>query len=142
MSGIEVVSLVLGAFPVVVWCLKQYKAPLEAFDFSKNKAQYIDRLIRALEAQRALISNDLKGVLIRIGVDREEVLNLELSEMDELLRDESLSARLTEYLGGTHKDYLNALEDCKKTLTVIARDISGLVPSAHKMVGIPCSIRS
>lgn len=94
MSGIEVAGLILGALPVVVWGLKQYKTTHDIWRRSRSKALMVDRLIEALEEQKVLIEIDLKLLLKAADIEDEEVAALNVPNYCELLQHQDVEMQL------------------------------------------------
>ncbi|KAL9116788.1 MAG: hypothetical protein Q9187_006683 [Circinaria calcarea] len=99
MSGIEVVGIILGALPVVVWGLKQYKTTHDIWRRSRSKALMVDRLIEALEEQKVLIEIDLKLLLRAADIEDEEVAALNVPNYCELLQHQDVGDAVAKYLG-------------------------------------------
>ena len=138
MSGIEVAGLVLGAVPIVIWGLEQYKTTRDIWRRSRTKALLVDRLINALQEQRVLIEIDLQLLLRAADVEDDEIVALETSSCYGLLQDSGLAKALVQYLGRAYEPYRSALQRCERILVDIARSIGGLIPGAHSQVGGAC----
>jgi len=52
MSGFEVTGVILGAIPVIISALEQYKKTRETWRRFRQKALYIDRLIQARKSRK------------------------------------------------------------------------------------------
>ncbi|KAL8676088.1 MAG: hypothetical protein Q9186_007356, partial [Xanthomendoza sp. 1 TL-2023] len=137
MSGIEAAGLVLGAIPVVIWALENYKTTREIWRRSRSKALLVDRMIDALREQRLLIELDIQVLLRAASWEDHEIAGLEDFSCYELLLDQELGAALQLHLGRAYEPYRGALARCERILTDIAQSVGGLtsrVPSqqAHK----------
>ncbi|KAL8816326.1 MAG: hypothetical protein Q9223_004640 [Gallowayella weberi] len=130
MSGIEMAGLVLGAIPVVIWALENYKTTREIWRRSRSKALLVDRLINALKEQRLLIELDVQVLLKAASYEDHEIVDLEAFSCYELLLDQGLAVALQRYLGRVYEPYRAALGRCESILTDIAQSIGGLTPRA------------
>ncbi|KAL8801036.1 MAG: hypothetical protein Q9182_004728 [Xanthomendoza sp. 2 TL-2023] len=130
MSGIEVAGLVLGAIPVLIWALENYKTTREIWRRSRSKALLVDRLINALQEQRLLIQLDVQLLLKAASYEDHETVDLEALSCHELLLDQELAVALQLYLGRVYEPYRAALGRCESILTDIAQSIGGLTPRA------------
>ncbi|KAL8810331.1 MAG: hypothetical protein Q9200_002668 [Gallowayella weberi] len=130
MSGIEMAGLVLGAIPVVIWALENYKTTREIWRRSRSKALLVDRLINALKEQRLLMELDVQVLLKAASYEDHEIVDLEAFSCYELLLDQGLAVALQRYLGRVYEPYRAALGRCESILTDIAQSIGGLTPRA------------
>lgn len=138
MSGIEVAGLVLGAVPIVIWGLGQYKTTREIWRRSRSKALLVDRLADALEEQRTLIEIDLHLLLRAADFGDGEIAALDHAKVYDMLRDPDVVEALTRYLGPVYEPYRKALLRCLRILADITRNIGGLTAGGqHKVSGIP-----
>ncbi|KAL8832344.1 MAG: hypothetical protein Q9170_004914 [Blastenia crenularia] len=128
MSGIEVAGLVLGAIPIIIWGLENYKTTREIWRRSHSKALLVDRLINALQEQRILIELDLQILLRAADYEDDEIAGLETSSFHDLLLDQGLAEPLIRYLGRIYNPYRGALERCERILIDIVQSIGGLTP--------------
>ena len=134
MSGIEVVGLVLGAVPIMIWGLGQYKTTRDIWRRSRSKALLVDRLIESLEEQKILIEIDLQLLLRAADLDDGEIALLDHSTVYDVLCDPDVVEALTQYLGALYNPYHKALLRCLRILADIARSIEGLnVGGQHKV---------
>ena len=112
MSGIEVAGLILGAVPLIIAALEQYKKTRETIYLFRRKALYIDRLIDALEEQRVLIESDLNQLLRAAGIESDEVAAAGATSCHDLLQDPDIATEIAQYLGQTFQPYQKALKRC------------------------------
>lgn len=134
MSGIEVAGLVLGAIPVVIWGLENYKVTREIWRRSRSKALLVDRLINALQEQRLLIELDLQILLRAAGFEDDEIAGLETSSCYGLLLDQRLAEPLIRYLGRVYEPYRGALDRCERIIVDIAQSIGSLASQTPSQV--------
>ena len=143
MSGIEVAGLVLGAIPLIISALEHYKATRNLWVAALQKAFYIDRLIEALEDQKALIESDLSLVLLASGFDEADIGSMDADACLVLLTKENVIGEVSDYLGNMYEHYTKALIRCQTSLVNITKDIEGLAlgPRVRCMI-FPLSISS
>ena len=121
MSGFEVAGIILGAIPIIVTALQQYKTAKEKLSYFGNKALYIDRLIDSLEEQRVLIETDLYILLKATGVD---IGAHSFMSHGQVFQDDEVEKELQDYLGAIYDPYRKALVRCEGALKAIAVKIS------------------
>lgn len=135
MSGIEIAGLVLGAVPIIIWGLGQYKTTRDIWYRSRSKALLIDRLIDALEEQRFLVEMDLKLLLRAAGFEDEEFDALDPLNCCEFFQKSEVVIAITQYLGQIYyKPYQKALKRCESNLADLARSIGGLMSGVQIQV--------
>ena len=123
MSGIEIAGLILGAIPIIVIALQQYKRTRGKLSNFGHKALYVDRLIDSLEEQKVLIEVDFCVLLRAIDCDYEPT---NLSSYSQVFQDDEVTQELQDYLGAIYVPYRKALIRCEESLIGIATRISGL----------------
>lgn len=128
MSGIEAAGLIVGAIPIVIWGLENYKTTRNIWHRSRNKALLVDRLINALREQQVLIESDLQILLRAADCEDDEIAFGKESSCYELLRNQRLARPLAQYLGRAYEPYHTALGRCERILTDLAQSIGGLMP--------------
>lgn len=131
MSGFEVTGGILGAIPVIISALEQYKKTRETWRRFRQKALYIDRLIQALEEQKVLIETDLNLLLRAVGFENDDVVAMGSDSCHDCLRDSEIATEIEQYLGQSYRPYYKALSHYEVALEEIARKIGGLVPSSQ-----------
>lgn len=136
MSGIEVAGLILGAVPLIIAALEQYKKTRETLNRFRRKALYIDRLIDALEEQRVLIESDLNQLLRAAGVESDEIAAAGAASCHDLLQSPEIARDIAQYLGQTFQPYQKALKRCECALQDIARNIGGLTPGFQVCINV------
>ena len=94
MSGFEVAGVILGAIPIIVTALQQYKKTREKLSYFRHKALYIDRLIDSLEEQKVLIEADLCILLRAIGRDL-----IDFGDCIQVFQSDEVEQELYNYLG-------------------------------------------
>ena len=138
MSGFEVTGVLLGAIPLLIAALEQYKTTKSKLRGFRYKALYIDRLIAALEEQRVLIESDLRLLLAAVGYEDEYVTALGANTSRAFLESYEISREVGSFLGLNHEPYTKRLENCRSSLEDIAKEIGGLTP-ASKVRSLPAA---
>ena len=128
MSGLEAAGLILGAIPIVVWGLQNYRITRDSWYRSRNKALLIDRLIDALREQQLLIEIDLQILLRAADCADADWELLTTSSCYDYLKDRQLAIAFANYLGRAYEPYQSALKRCEHVVTDIAQCIEGLMP--------------
>lgn len=131
MSGFEITGVILGAIPVIIGALEQYKKARETWHRFNQKGLYIDRLIQALEEQSVLIETDLHLLLRAVGFQRDDIIAKGGNNCHDCLRDSEIATEIEQYLGQSYRPYCKALSRCEVALEEIARKIGGLVPRSQ-----------
>ena len=135
MSGFEVAGLILGAIPIIVSALQQYKTTREKWRYFRGKALYIDRLIDSLEEQRVLIDADLEILFRAMGLEGNSIALFHTGDRMTILDSDEVSQELREYLGQIYDPYRNALAKCENALKAIVMHIGGLT-SGHEVLNL------
>ena len=128
MSGIEAAGLIVGAIPIIIWGLENYKVARNIWYRSRNKALLVDRLINALREQQVLIEIDLRILSRAAGCEDDEIEFLEGSSCYDFLQNQRLARPFAQYLGRVYEPYQNALGRCERILTDLAQSIGGIMP--------------
>ena len=130
MSGFEVVGLILGAVPVTIAALEQYKTAHEMLRYFSHKSVYIDRLIQALEEQKFFIESEFDIVLRAAGFDQHDIITNNAEYLQAGLLRSDIAEELDRYLGRGYDPYRKALVRCENSLGEIVKSIGGLVPGS------------
>lgn len=122
MSGLEIVGVVLGAIPITVVLIEQYRQRQIRIDFRK-KEPFVLRLIQSLKFQHYLLLNDIKLTLKGAGVEVDESV---IQSNPSLFGDTAVAEAVRDYLGPDCSIYFEAVEGCHMVLTRIFGSIKGL----------------
>ncbi|KAF2729895.1 hypothetical protein EJ04DRAFT_527438 [Polyplosphaeria fusca] len=129
MSGIEVAGLVLGALPVLLKAVEQYRGTIRAGIRFVKKRKYVEKLASALLFQQGTLTEVLRTLLIYSGCS--DVARLDVAPFD-YLNDSQVQAQLHDYLGADIDAALtSALQQSLATIKKIAGNIAGLVPTMN-----------
>ncbi len=127
-TGVETAGLVLAVIPLTTSTLENYNETRSFFTRVKEKILLIGKLISTLEAQKALMENDIEVLLGAAGVDNATIESTRSENFQSLLNDEDWSAGIRQYLGRNYGPFQETLNACQQTLCVIIKGIKGLVP--------------
>ena len=130
MSGFQVVGLILGAVPVKIAALKQYKAAHEMLRYFNHKFVDIDRLIQALEEQHFCLGAEFDIMLRAAGFEQQDISILNIEHPHKVLLRIDIAEGLHRHLRHSYDPYRKALLRCRASLGEIVRSIGGLVPGS------------
>ena len=122
MSGAEIAGLILGAVPLMIAALEQYKTAHAFLSDFRNKSALIDRLLGVLKEQKFEIESEFALVLRAAGC------NISGEDLQAIFLRSEIAEELSRYLGHGYDPYRNALVRCQASLEDIVRKIRGLVP--------------
>ena len=137
MSGFEIAGLILGAVPLTVAALKQYKTAHEMLLKFKYKSLYVDRLIEALEEQDYYFETEFFMVLRAAGFAQQDASTISGEYIRTTLLRSDAAEELREYLGNSYDLYRKAIVRCGDSLGEVVRNIGGLVPGPPVSDKIP-----
>ncbi|KAJ5622843.1 hypothetical protein N7490_011448 [Penicillium lividum] len=121
MSGFEVVGIVLGALPLVITAIDQYRVSKKLFQAFRHKEPYIDRLLQSLKEQNFFLESDLFVTLKETFGDRYSFQTTSI-----IFENPEVAKGVKEYLGDGYEHYIGALSRCEQILTEIVGHIKGL----------------
>ena len=130
MSGFEIAGVILGAVPLAIAALKQYKTAHEMKRSFKLKSLYIDRLIGTLEEQEYYFETEFDMILRAAGCRPQDISTISLEHLKKRLLENDTAEELRKYLGRGYDPYNKALIRCGTSLGDIVRSIGGLVPGS------------
>ena len=137
MSGFEIAGLILGAVPLTISALKQYKSAHEMLLKFKYKSLYVDRLIGALEEQEYYFEIEFGMVLRAAGFAQQDASTISGEYLRTTLLRNDVAKELREHLGSSFNLYRKALVRCGDSLGEVVRNIEGLVPGPPVSDKIP-----
>jgi hypothetical protein len=110
MSGVEVVGLLLGVFPLLISAAEHYKKGFEPwFKWKRFRTEFIG-FINAVDTQKLLFKKVLKRFLISAGIPDEEVDKFMTDHLYEGWRREDLVIMLKERLGDSYEAYITPIK--------------------------------
>ena len=120
MSGIEVAGIVLGALPLVIPALENYKAGKGAMSSILKWKGHLDHLIFQLKVQHKTFYLHISTLLLDAGVGEiDDKRDLTENECASILRDAKTGYELKKYLGNVYGLFLEILgryETCLKEI--------------------------
>lgn len=139
MSGIEVAGLVLGALPILLKAVEQYRGTIQAGVRFFRKRKYVERLASALLFQQGTLIEVLRNLLINSGCS--DVARLDVAPF-EYLKNSRIQEHLHDYLGAEIDAALTStLQQSLITVRRIASNISGLVVTTNVGIFYPAHQR-
>jgi hypothetical protein len=139
MSGFEIAGVVLAVIPLLVPALNLYKESLSRTSVFFRRRKHVEKLIHALYLQKTLLTENVRTLLIRVGVDVDDIPE-DAQQLSELLHDDDdLKARVEAYLGTEANElYKYAVVTCEEVVRNLAAHIEGFLP-AGQMVSLSAS---
>jgi len=120
MSGIEVAGIVLAVIPMVVSSLKYSQKSTILF----KRQRHVDKLIHALLEQEVLLEENIKLLLVKVGVER---FPDDSASLARFLGKDVIDERVEDYLGQhAYSAYKTAVLQCEKAVGRIATRIGGI----------------
>ncbi|CAM1501131.1 Fc.00g102930.m01.CDS01 [Cosmosporella sp. VM-42] len=121
MSGVEVVGLVLGGFPILLNCLEYYRHGFEPLEEWWNfKTQFV-KFVDDVKHQMMLYDQNLKRLLDPIVTDNETFNDLTADPSDPRWRDGSLASPLERRLSSELDRFLRIIDRMNKVMEDLRR---------------------
>lgn len=116
MSGIEIVGLVLGSFPIILNCLDYYQEGLEPLEeWWHFRAHFID-FVDAIKHQMMRYNESIESLLDPIMPNDESIDRLVGDAKDPLWTSPDLAKRLEQRLAGEHGRFLRIMQRMEKEI--------------------------
>ena len=139
MSGIEIAGLVLGAFPILLNCLDNYREGLEPLDKWWNFRTDFIAFVDDIKHQMMKYNENMVRLLAPIILDDNSLTALVRNAKDPRWHDGSLNVPLEQRLASEHKRVLrvieridNVMDGLKKLLRIEGTEVgSGTQPKIH-----------
>ena len=123
MSGIEVAGLVLGAFPLLVTALEQYRESAEVYtDWWRFRRQY-SKVKRDVEYHQITFSSNLEELLLPLVCEDEEIFNLMANPGGPAWQDSELESRLRERLPVAYDNYLASIHEISMIMEKLTQEL-------------------
>ncbi|EXJ70240.1 uncharacterized protein A1O5_06308 [Cladophialophora psammophila CBS 110553] len=141
MSGFEIAGTVLAVIPILLPALNLYKPGLSRASVFFRRRKHVEKLIHALHLQTALLTENVRTLVIRVGVDVDDIPE-DPQQLFELLHDDNyLKERVKTYLGTeANQLYMSAIVACEEVVRNIAAHIEGFLPAGHLVKTQPGSL--
>lgn len=123
MSGIEVAGLVLGAFPIVLECLKCIKQGGARVRLWRDYRHDVGKYIRSLETEKLNLLNTIERLLDGIMQSSEEMEALIEGRPDFLCQMGQYEEALKHRLGRSHQNYLEIMSHMLKALERARKEV-------------------
>ena len=116
MSGVEVVGLLLGAFPLLISALEHYRQGAEVLEnWWKIKKEY-KKCKNEIKVQELAFENNIERFLLPLVADDDDIAVLIAQPGGSSWKDPALEAKLKERLPRSYELFLATIEDIKLTI--------------------------
>jgi hypothetical protein len=120
LTGVEIAGLVLGALPILISAVEQYKEGLHPIKIFFQKQSELDRFLRALDEQKTFLRLSLIELfgaeLSSLTEEQIEALQDDSNDLKVLWEDEHLQAEVKQRLGLAYVPYMNNIDRMKEAL--------------------------
>ena len=123
MSGIEIAGLVLGALPVVISALQNYKAGRGPFASLTKESGLLDSLIHRLQHARCVFSVKLETLLLAAGIWIHGQSLQNEHNCIRFLKKKKVARKLKKYLSSSFDNFLLVVERYESCLKRIAAEL-------------------
>ncbi|KIW35146.1 uncharacterized protein PV07_01861 [Cladophialophora immunda] len=132
MSGLEIAGTVLAVIPLLLPALDLYKSGLSRASVFFRRRKHVEKLIHALHLQKTLLTENVRTLVIRAGIDVDDIPE-DPQQLFELLRDDDdLKEKVEAYLGTeANKLYMCAVVACEEVVRNVAAHIEGFLPAGQ-----------
>lgn len=126
MSGIEVAGLILGALPILIDGLGNYRKSFRLLRTGFEKRREVDKLTHVVRQQAGIFRELLKSILLKSGCDIPPTFP---ADMEDVLKDSQTKDSITEFLGEDYETFMYHLRECDESFRQLIFRIAKLVPS-------------
>lgn len=124
MSGIEVAGLVLGAFPVAIWALEQYRDVARMMGFWYEIRLEYQRSSNELKFHRVSFLRNLKQLLLPIVPDDAQLQRLISDPGGDAWRDPAIQCALETRLQDSYGLYLEILAEMQRVMQDLNQELA------------------
>ncbi len=124
MSGIEVAGLVLGAFPIAVWALEQYREVARRMGFWYEIRLAYQRSSSELKFHRVSFIRNLKQLLLPLVADDIELRRLISDPGGPAWKDPAIAAALEARLQDSYDLYLETLGEMERVMRELNHELA------------------
>lgn len=129
MSGVEVAGFILGAFPLLISALEDYRQGWEILeDWWKIKSEY-KKCQQNLKLQKLVFEENLEQLLSTLVHDDDELKQLIASPGEKLWQDPELEEGLRERLPRSYEVYLEIIGEILTVIESLKKEIGVDVPA-------------
>ena len=118
MSGLEIAGVVLGALPIVISALENYKAGQGRLVSLRKWRGLLDTLIHRLQNARCVFTLKLETLLIAAGIDGQTLQNEQ--HYMRIFKDEKVAQKLQDYLRSSFDRFQSVVRTYESCLKRIA----------------------
>ena len=131
----EVAGLVFGALPLAITALQCFKTGRSLKDAVRNRERHVQRLVRALQGQRAIL--ELYLVWLLKAVRAYDELYHTPHHIPFLLQDGETVSRIDSFLGRQASDaFQDAVIEAYEAVLQVMRGVEGLLPDGDNKVSL------
>ncbi|OIW28722.1 hypothetical protein CONLIGDRAFT_703809, partial [Coniochaeta ligniaria NRRL 30616] len=124
MSGIEVAGLVLGAFPVAIWALEQYRDVARLMGFWFEIRLEYQRSSNELKFHRLSFLRNLKRLLLPLVSDDTQLQRLINEPGGSLWKDPDIQKALEARLQDSYELYLEILGEMQRVMQEVNQELA------------------
>ena len=116
MSGVEIVGVLLGIFPLLISAAEHYREGLSVVRRAVQRRAFIDQYRAELNQQQALLSLYIKAVIGRTGLSPSKQARLVEHPSGDEWRSPEVVKELKKELGDAYEPFVSLLEKVCATL--------------------------
>ncbi|KAI8948203.1 hypothetical protein F4801DRAFT_581628 [Xylaria longipes] len=135
MSGFEIAGIVLGAIPLVISALENYKTGQSTLAALVKYQGQLDKLLYQLKVQQTEFYFDILELLRSAEIEEvDDRVNISLEDCLSILQNNKNGGQLQEYLGIHHSAFFDILRRYEQCLKKIAKKLKHVrrLPNAQK----------
>lgn len=123
MSGIEVAGLVLGAFPIAIWALEQYRDVARVMGFWYEIRSEYQRSFHELKFHRLTFRRNLERLILPLVSDDAQLQRLISDPGGEAWKDPDIQKALEARLHGSYELYLDILGELQRVMQELNKEL-------------------
>lgn len=123
MSGLEIAGVVLGAFPLIVFGVEQYRKLAANYAFFLAIQEEYEACLGDMEYYHLMYQQNLRILLMPVTADASELSSLMRDPLGPRWKEHSFQQRLESRLGKSFKAYIGTLKDMRDTMEKLKREL-------------------
>ncbi|KAJ4294169.1 hypothetical protein N0V90_007859 [Kalmusia sp. IMI 367209] len=124
MSGLEIAGVLLGAFPLIISALEHWRDVAEVGRFLRRTRKEYSACRREVQFHEIVYKRNLKGLLLPIIKDADEVARLIDDPGNEDWRNKALQQRLEEQLQESYNLYMEIISEMNETAEELRKELA------------------
>lgn len=124
MSGFEIAGVVLGAFPIAIMALEQYREVARRIGFWTEMREEHQRCKNDLKFYRLIFTRNLRELILPLVADDDNVRLLLSDPGGEHWRDKELALLLEKRLGESYELYMEYMKGIETTVHKLGHDLA------------------